>query len=338
MIKTVLLGGAAALAMGVAAFAFDGEDRTRVQLAQGSQMHLSDGHGTVVEVRSSEGHRTVHITASDSESRIEIDGMVIEIEDGEVLVDGDEVAQGPGAVVVVDGTEVLVARQGYHHRYDAHELAYTLEHAERAALMGQRIAHNALADVDFESLEEDIMARLEAAFASLPDDLESHAYDDGRRWEDLSPREQREVREALTEAREDLREAMRDVRHDLREIRHENHRTEWDLERVERNRERALARAERDMERAAERAERDAERAERDAEREERRWEREQANSENRNNLARYRSENRDVDSLRIETDDNGRRRIWVNGEEQTGDDLTEWLNRLESGRLDGGN
>jgi hypothetical protein len=43
--------------------------------------------------------------------------------------------------------------------------------------------------------------------------------------------------------------------------------------------------------------------------------------------------EERDV---RIEQDEDGRRRVWINGEEQTGNDLTNWLNQLESERLAG--
>jgi archaellum component FlaG (FlaF/FlaG flagellin family) len=42
-------------------------------------------------------------------------------------------------------------------------------------------------------------------------------------------------------------------------------------------------------------------------------------------------------ENVRVEQDEDGRRRIWVDDEEQTGDDLIEWLNRLESQRLAGG-
>lgn len=41
-------------------------------------------------------------------------------------------------------------------------------------------------------------------------------------------------------------------------------------------------------------------------------------------------------EQVRVEQDEDGRRRVWVNDEEQTGDDLIEWLNRIESERLAG--
>ena len=39
---------------------------------------------------------------------------------------------------------------------------------------------------------------------------------------------------------------------------------------------------------------------------------------------------------IRVEEED-GRTRVWVDGTEQTGDDLTGWLNQLQSDRLAGG-
>ncbi|MBR9826027.1 MAG: hypothetical protein GYB36_09530 [Alphaproteobacteria bacterium] len=319
--KTFLLGGVAALAVGVAAFAADGDaDRTRIHLAAGSQIHMSDGHGTVVEVRGSEGSRTVHIANSSDESRLEINGRVIEIDGGEVIVDGEEVANGYGTMVIVDGDDVQVIESDSHAGFEARHFAHMTERAEHAARMGEELARHTMINIDLEGLEEDIMSTLAEAFEDLPDDLEGHYYNDGRRWDDLSPREQEEVREALEEAREEIQQAMRDVRIEIREAardaeaaRHVEVRVARDMARAERE----IARAERDAERAARHAERDHRRRE---------------------IRERYEYESdRDVDTLRIETED-GRRRIWVNGEEQTGDDLTEWLNRLESGRLEGGN
>ena len=43
-----------------------------------------------------------------------------------------------------------------------------------------------------------------------------------------------------------------------------------------------------------------------------------------------------DARDIRVE-DSDGRQRVWIDGEEQTGDDLVEWLNRLEVDRLSGG-
>lgn len=332
--KTLLLGGAAALAIGVGAFALDDDSqRTRVHLQQGSQIHMSSDHGTVVEVRGAGGARTVHVSNSDGDSRIEIDGRTIEIDGGDVMIDGREVASGGNVVVVVDGDEIRVLDDDHHARFETRHYAHIAERAEHAARMGEELAYRTMIDIDLDGLETEIMATLEAALADLPDDLEHSSYNHDSDWDDLTPEEQEEVREAVREAREEIREAMREVRVEIREAAREAHnarhvevRVARELERAERD----IARAERDMERAERRAERNAERAERRRERDERRME------------MRYRMDDRaesdDVDSLRIETTDDGRRRIWVNGEEQTGDDLTDWLNRLESGRLDGGN
>ena len=90
------------------------------------------------------------------------------------------------------------------------------------------------------------------------------------------------------------------------------------------------------------RAERDIARAARDAERERRRMEiiRRRADESRHQALAwRERTERLDLDensSVRIEQDNDGRRRVWVDGEEQTGDALIDWLNRLEADRLAG--
>jgi hypothetical protein len=85
-------------------------------------------------------------------------------------------------------------------------------------------------------------------------------------------------------------------------------------------------------------AERELRRAERHSEREGRDSERhvfiERLHADE-NRRARTAEEGR---RIRIMEDAEGNRRVWVNGEEQTGDDLTNWLNRLEAERLDGGN
>lgn len=339
--RKLLLGGAAALLVGFGAYALDDDTmRTRIHVADGSQIHMGDGQGTIVEIRGANGGRTVHISSSGDESILEIDGQVIEIDDGTVLIDGEEVADGRGAFVIVEGDEVRVIEGDVHLEFDARHRAHAAERAEHAARLAENLTRHTLIEIDLEGLEEEIMDSLHAAFEDLPHDLEDAEYD-GRDWDDLSDEEREEVREALEEAREEIREAMRDVRIELREAarevdhaRHVEVRVHRELERAEREMAREMARAERDMARAerdAARAARDAERAERDRERRHHRYE---IRREFYDHDAVRES---DVDSLRIEMGDDGRRRIWVNGEEQVGDDLTDWLNRLEAGRLEGG-
>jgi len=41
---------------------------------------------------------------------------------------------------------------------------------------------------------------------------------------------------------------------------------------------------------------------------------------------------------VRIESENDGEPRVWIDGEELEGDARTEWLNRLEIERLEGGN
>ncbi len=326
--KKVLLGSAAALLIGVGAYALD-DDRhqTRIHLAHGSQIQLGDGEGTIVEIRGADGDRTVHISNSGDESILEINGQVIEIDDGMVVIDGEEIVSGRGSFVIVDGDEIRVVDGDVQTSFNARHMAHIAERAEHAARLGEHISRDVIIDLDLAGLEEDIMSTLHEIFNDLPEDLEGAYYDGGRSWDDLSDEEREEVREAMNEAREEIREAMADVRIELRDaardIEHER-RVHIHVEREMEIAEREMARAEREIERA----ERELERADRHREY---RFEMRREFYEHEDMPAG------DVETLRIETDDAGRRRVWVNGEEQVGDDLTDWLNRLESGRLEGG-
>jgi len=331
--KKLLLGGAAALLVGVSAYAMDDDrDHTRIHVANGSSIQVGDGQGTIVEIRGMDGDRTVHMSSSGHESVLEINGQEIVIDGGNVTIDGETVAAGHGAFVVINGDDVEVINGDHFADFDARHFAHMAERAEHMARMSEDLAHRTMIEIDIDGLEEEIMDTLAEAFDGLPENLEDaefhsrsvYRFDNGRRWDDLSEEEQAEVREALEEAREEIREAMADVRVEMRNAAREVR----EARRVEIHVERDMDRAERDMERAA----RDLERAARDMERSERDRQRHHRRMEWRHNEHR----DSDVENVRIEMDDDGRRRIWVNGEEQTGDDMTEWLNRLETDRLEG--
>ena len=130
---------------------------------------------------------------------------------------------------------------------------------------------------------------------------------------------------------------MVDVRIELaeveREMESERRRVRIELREAERD----MARAERDIARAA----RDAERERRRMEIIRRREDEAVRADESRHRALAWRERTERLDlhensSVRIEQDDDGRRRVWVDGEEQTGDALIEWLNRLEADRLAG--
>lgn len=344
--KKLLLASAAALLAGTSAIALDGVANP------------------VVEIRGDDGARTLHISDGATNTRINIGGQTVEIHDGTVIVDRERFELDGANYVVIDGDEVqLVEGREHGYRFEfssdhhalvermtglAENLNYTvvtdfdhdfefdheemLELAEELSNMETHFA--AFEHVNFEEIHADAMRSMEEALANLD---EGNVRVDGRDWDELSDEEKEEVREELREAREEMREEMREMRD------------------AERERERALRMARREMERAHSRAERDARRerhAERRAHAEEMREHAEERRAhaeERRAHAERMRIEverARDVirqragdnASIRVIEDDDGNRRVWVNGEEQTGDDLTDWLNELEADRLEGGN
>lgn len=355
--KKLLLAGTTALLAGTSAIAFDGAATP------------------VVEIRGDNGERTLHISDGATNTRISIGDQTVEIHDGIVIVDGESFELDGAEYIVVDGDDVRVI-EGSDHSYsyafssDHHALA------ERMADMAQNLSYTVVTDFDhdfdfdheelvemaeelsnmethfaafehvnFEEIHADAMRSMEEALANLD---EGNVTVDGRDWDALSDAEKEEVREELREAREEMREEMREMRSEIRDAARE-------MRHAERDRERAMRMARREVERAHSRAERDARRerhAERRAHAEEMREHAEEMRAhaeERRAHAERMRGEaerTRDVirqrvgddARVRIVEDDDGNRRVWVNGEEQTGDDLTDWLNTLESDRLEGGN
>lgn len=279
---------------------------------------------------------------------ISAEGAEISIRDGVVYVDGQEIEiEDDGIVIIEDGNVEVINHAVEHGEVFVHRMNWT-EHADVMAEMGANIGHAVITEVDIDGITSNVIATLEETLSGLDEDTFVVRMNDGhnsRDWDDLTPEEQEEVREELREAREEIREAMAEVRIELAEV---------ERERAENNREirlevrraheearhavRESARAEREVARAMRLAERELRRAERHAEREGRDSEHrvfiERRHAEE-SRRARTAEEGR---RIRIVEDADGNRRLWVNGEEQTGDNLIEWLNRLEAERLEGGN
>lgn len=356
--KKFLLASAAALLAGTSAIALDG------------------AANPVVEVRGADGSQTLHISNGATDTRIRIGGQTVEIHDGTVIVDGERIELGDAEYVVIDGDEIRVVEgsdREFHYEFSgghefmarmanlAHDVNFAVitefdgdfefdfDHAEfeelAEELAGMEVHLAAMETLNLEEVHTEALRSMEEALANLDD---GHVSVDGRDWDELSDAEKEEVREELREAREEMRVEFRAMREEMREAGRE-------MRHAERERERALRHVRREVERARGRAEREHRRESHEERREHHEAMRERAEEhrshaeERRNHAERMRSQAervRDVirervgdsSSVRIVEDDDGNRRVWVNGEEQTGDDLTNWLNELEADRLDGGN
>ena len=183
--------------------------------------------------------------------------------------------------------------------------------------------HSQMADfhvsVNVDDINGEVMVALEEALAGLEDGRALHGED----WDDLSEEDKAEVRADLREARDEIREHMREMSDERGE-----HRTLiFEL----REGEREVAREMREMARELREVERETRREFRDEARSERR-------QSSRNAIREHsRDDEGNETDIRVEEDTSGRRRVWVDGEEKTGDDLIDWLNRLETSRLAGG-
>jgi hypothetical protein len=314
-----------------------------------SLVALCAATGTVLADGPQHEEHEVRIIAGDGENR------TIEVRDGVVYIDGERIETGEHGVVVIDGDEVTLhgGHDGenvlvFRNHHGAEHAARMAEHAER---MAEHQAHMRVMRVDLDGMEGQIREQLEGAMAQLEENHILH----GRDYEELSEEERAELREDLAEAREEIREALSELHIEMAELHEE--RAEAEAER----RELAIELRELHVENEEERrriiiemreVEREAAREARDHAREIAREAREAAREAHREAMdARHeRHEQRRFQirrgdgerlegasqSIRVEEEDNGVRRVWVDGEEQTGDDLTEWLNRLEAGELSG--
>ncbi|WP_291842972.1 hypothetical protein [Maricaulis sp.] len=329
--KRFLLAGAALAVTGAAAFALDDDDARQMRVHVTTDHHATfvGDDGQVVEIRGANGDRTIHIDRDGERSVIRIDGQEIEIEENLVRVDGERIETGPRSVVVIEGDNVRVI-EGEHVRMGREFEVHMAERAEHLADMENHLARMVidLDGVHGEALEATVMQSLEAALAGLDEDRITNSRD----WNDLSEAEQAEVRAELREAREEMREAMEEARRELREagrqIEVDQRQIRVEIERAARD----MARAERDMARAR------VEILRGDEERRHARIEVLRAGEAARMaDVSRLREVmgSDDVNDIRVEQTDDGRR-VWIDGEEQTGDDLVDWLNRLEVDRLSG--
>jgi hypothetical protein len=213
--------------------------------------------------------------------------------------------------------EMEVEMRDHHAQMEVHRVE--MEH------MGSEMANFHVA-VNVGEINGEVMHALEEALEGLEDGHVMHSSD----WDDLSEEEQAEVRAELREAREELREHMREL-----SVERGEHRT---LVLEMREGEREMARELREMAREMRDVEREVRREARDAARDEARSERrERRHSSRRVIRNQHRDAEGNASDIRVEEDTTGRRRVWVDGEEKTGDDLIDWLNRLESSRLAGG-
>ena len=99
--KRILLAGISVATLSAAAFAFDGEKQeTRVRVESGHNVMIG-GDGPIIELRGENGDRTLHMERDGEDTVITVNGQTIEIEDGEVRIDGQVVEAGHGSVVIL---------------------------------------------------------------------------------------------------------------------------------------------------------------------------------------------------------------------------------------------
>lgn len=319
--KKYLLAGAALVLTGATAFALDDDRdmRTRVHVSSNATATLAGEQGVIVEVRGADGDRTIHIDGDGRNSVLEIDGQRVEIEGNTVRVDGETVDVAGDGIVVIDGTDIRVVtgQSGRHHR------EIELHMAEQAADLADMERHlsSMVIDLDVEGLQGTVQHSLELALAGL-DEGRIESSDD---WDELSEEEKAEVREEIRQARDELREAMREMRVEFRaagaDMAREQRVARVEIERAHRE----IARAERDLARA------NVELRRAEVIRHHVGVDRISGEVERVNRVLRETG----AGDVRIEETD-GRRRVWIDDEEQTGDDLVDWLNRLEIDRLSG--
>lgn len=324
--KTFLLATAAVALAGTAAWALDDDNRqTRVRIA-GDPASAWTQSGTVIEIRGEDGTRTIHIQGDSPHSRLTVNGQTVDITDQGVMIDGQLVETDGAGMIIVDGDRIQVMNDGDFSRFDGQFERHMGERAEHRIHMAEGM-HEFRFDFDSEGMRTEVMESLEAALAGL--DSENFMAGHSRDWDELSEEEREDVRASIEDARQEIREAMRDMRVEMREARelgeHETRRVRVELSHAARD----AARADRDEAHAR----RDEARAARDEALEEARTERHQM-------MMRRESvtddDHRVEGNIRVERSEDGRRQVWINGEEQTGDDLVSWLNQLEAERLAG--
>jgi hypothetical protein len=242
-----------------------------------------------------------------------IHGVNVEFRDGEVVISGDSVrTTADGHVIVTDG-QANVLPSGAGHRTVFRGLDGV--HAMRLAEASAALEH--LEGMRFE-IDEIHTEEMERALAHVETELENlrgqrMVVINGERRE-MTDEEREEVRRELAEARENIAESMRGVRIELQEA--EGERAEaLRVMRIE------LEQAEREMADAG----REARRVHMIARR----------NQDINEEMLRALRESGGHEFRFVSEE--GESRVWIDGEELEGDARIEWLNRLETERLAGG-
>lgn len=314
--KTILLATTALALAGTAAFAVE-DDREHTRVRVDREHHAG---GTVIEIRGEDGERTVHMQGDRPDTTLSINGQNIEIRDGHVIIDGEEIETSRHAVIIVDGDEVRVIESADRPHFDGRFERHMADRAEHMARMGEHM-EGATFEFDMNGMQDEVMQALEAALAGLEADGDFDM--DSDRWTELSDEERAEVHRSMREARDEIRAAMHEMRDEMREAGHEARDAQRHVHIEMRHAARDEARADRDRARVM-------------------RWE-SREDGEDGHRVMRWQSHG-DADdavhverNVRVERDADGRQRVWVNDEEQTGDDLVTWLNQLQADRLAGG-
>lgn len=268
----------------------------------------------------SDRHENVQVFVtrhSGDHQSVVIRGVDVEVDGDDIIISGDVVRTTPdGRVIISSGNADVMAWTGsgdFELEFSGadHEFRFAEIEAQLEAELGRlEDMHVIVEEIQVDGLEE--------AFADIERELGSL---EGRRFvivngerRELSEEEREEIRRELENARIEIRESMANVEREMSEGRDER-REAMRVMRVE------LANARDEMRRA---------------EREARHVRVELSREHGRHNEIVRRVRETGANEVRIESD-GSEHRVWVDGEELEGDARTEWLNRLEVERLEGG-
>lgn len=255
----------------------------------------------------------IHVIAADVERAgpsVIVRGVEIEVVDGNVIINGDAVSSTEDGRVIISGSNATVIHRSSHAGEHSIWVADN-NHEFRLAEIEANAERMADMRVMFESRHDE---EFERAMEALELDLEEL---DGQRFvvingerREMTDEEREEIRAELQAAREEVQNAMIDVRREL---------AEGDVERREGMRVLRLELADAEREAAEARRMMFIARGNQEA---------------GEDILVRLREGG--GQRLRFESE-NGESRIWVDGEELEGDARSEWLERLDIERLEGG-
>jgi len=255
----------------------------------------------------------VHNQHDDGQSVI-INGVNIEIVDGDVIINGDAIETTADGLVIISGDHANVIHSDDHHRNSAVWISND-EHTMRMAEVEASLEHLDNLQIVIDEVHSQEMANALAVVEREMGELR------GRRMviingeeRELTDEEREEIRVTLAETRLELSESMRDVDIDMHEV-HGDREEMLRVMRIE------LQNAEQDLD---------------EAQLEVRRTHRIVRNNQEMQEGIALELRERGIHRLRLVTEDNDTR-VWVDGEELEGEARIDWLNRLEIERLEGG-